>query len=91
MKPFSAKKRASNAAREVFDTPAGRILLAHLANHCGAGAMAFPNDPTALALAAGRLEVWLYITDLLQYDAAKVARILRSEENEVRSHLEGAA
>ena len=78
-RPFSVKKRVSDAAREVAETPAGKILLAHLAHHCGAACPAFPSEPTPLALAAGRLEVWLYIQDLLQYDAGKVARILRDQ------------
>ena len=72
--------------RETFETPGGRMALAHIRRFCGAEAIQSPFDPNPFGMArmVGRLEVYKEITRFLsltddQIDAAAKEAVARGE------------
>lgn len=57
--------RRRTAYVQTFDNPVGRQVLADLAVFCRATATTFHADPRLHALAEGRREVWLRISNHL--------------------------
>lgn len=58
-------REVRDAYASVFRSPNGSLVLAHLADTCGATRTTFETDLHAMAIAEGRRQVWLVIQDVL--------------------------
>ena len=58
-------REVSDAYRSTFSGPSGSLVLAHLADTCGATRTTFDADLHSMAIAEGRRQVWLVIQDVL--------------------------
>lgn len=58
------------AYRTVFDSPAGREVLADIEKFCRANESTFHPDPRVAAQLDGRREVWLRIQQHMQMDSS---------------------
>jgi len=74
-------REVRDAYARVFSGPHGSLVLAHLADACGATRTTFDSDLQAMAVAEGRRQVWLVIQDVLSINEAD----LREMQAEVGS------
>ena len=58
-------REVTDAYRSVFSGQSGNLVLAHLADACGATRTTFTSDLQSMAIAEGRRQVWLVIQDVL--------------------------
>ncbi len=63
-KSFKPEK-VQAAFKKSFSGPLGKLTLAWIADTCGATASTADDNPTTMAVAEGRRQVWLAIQDVL--------------------------
>lgn len=71
-------REVRDAYAAAFQGPKGSLVLAHLADTCGATRTTFETDLHAMAVAEGRRQVWLVIQDVLNLTEADL-RDLQAE------------
>lgn len=68
------------AYQTAFSGPSGKLVLAHIADTCGATETTADENPHTMAVAEGRRQVWLTIQD-----------VLRMSESDLRDMQEAVA
>ena len=58
-------RKVKVAYKKAFAGPMGKLVLAHIADLCGATESTVDDSPTLMAVAEGRRQVWLAIQDVL--------------------------
>ena len=78
-------RRIRNAYQTVFSGIYGPVVLAHIADTCGATETTADSDPVTMAVAEGRRQVWLVIQEVLRMSESDIRdmqeRVAQSGEN----------
>jgi len=75
-------RKVKTAYKKAFAGPMGKLVLAHIADTCGATETTVDENPTMMAVAEGRRQVWLAIQDVLTMSEGD----LRELQGEVASY-----
>lgn len=69
--------RVAGAIKRVFDHPEGDVVLAWLADTCGATTTTIDESPLIMAAAEGRRQVWVALNTILSMSERDIAHVRR--------------